>query len=124
MYREDSFHTLTLEGQAGLLILSMVLGGLLIWAARRTTRRRFLAIRLGGAVLVFWAFLWLSPQIYYLYYMILIDGLPLQNVIKSPPGVTEMASLLTFTDCATLSNRGKGVLGWAMMVCNFYRGRT
>ena len=71
MYQNDSFQTLTLTQQVGLLILSLVLLTCTLWITYRITKNRSLSIRLLVAVIIFWLFLWLSPQIYYAYYQIL-----------------------------------------------------
>lgn len=124
MYQEDSFLTLGSWGQVGLVLISLALGLLMLCGVRRVIRRQALVLRLCLALVAFWAFLWLSPQVYYFYYMVLIDGLPWQSVIKAPPGLTDMASLLTFTDEANLSNHSKGLLGWGMIALSFWRKKT
>ncbi len=116
MYEGDSFLTLSFLGQVGLVLLSVVLTVCVVMAVLRVGRGRTRAVRVWIAFMAFWAFLWLSPQIYYLYYITLFDGLPWQSVIKSPPSLTDMFKLLTFTDAPNLSNHGKGLLGWVMMV--------
>ena len=75
MYAEDSFHTLSLASQIGLVVLSLLLAGLLIFASWRLALRRRLAARIAFAVLLLFLFVWLSPQVYYLYYLALFDGL-------------------------------------------------
>lgn len=73
-------------------------------------------LRVCVAVALFWAFVWLSPQIYYTYYMFLFNDLPVQSVIKSPPGPERIAKLLTFTERQTLAAHTAGVMGWAMIL--------
>ena len=124
MYNEDSFFTLSIPGQIGLVVLSRGLMLLCLWLAHVLGRGRRRALRLWLAFIIFWAFLWLSPQAYYAYYMTLFDGLPLQNVIKSPPGLSTIVSLLTFTDAPNLSNHGKGVLGWVLLAVGAFGHRT
>ena len=76
MYAEDSFHTLSLLGQIGLVALSLFLACLLVLASWRLALRRRAAIRIALALCLLYLFVWLSPQVYYLYYLTLFDGLP------------------------------------------------
>ncbi|MEO1612232.1 MAG: hypothetical protein AAFU55_07745 [Pseudomonadota bacterium] len=68
-----------------------------------------------GALTLFWLFVWLSPQIYYLYYRFLIPDLPLQWVLKTPPDPLDIARLLIFQGRETLSDHGKALLGWGLV---------
>jgi hypothetical protein len=115
-YTEDSFHTLTGMEQLGLVGLTLVLSiGLLA-----------LGGRLRGVVwafILFWGFVWLSPQVYYLYYQVIFDGLPWQIVVKTPPGPGRILNLLTFQGAGTLSDHGKGVLGWGLIGMALWRRR-
>lgn len=124
MYEEDSFLTLGAGGRVGLLLLSLCLAALMLWLTYALGRGRHLALRLLIALALFWAFRWLSPQVYYLYYIAIFDGLPWQSVVKIPPRPSEVAALLTFTDEADLSNHGKGLLGWSMIAACFARRRV
>ncbi|SFJ78534.1 hypothetical protein [Jannaschia pohangensis] len=119
-YGEDSFFTLSGGGQLGLALLSLILWALavlLVWRLARGPIR--------GAVLalvVFVLFVWLSPQIYYAYYFLIFDDLPVQIVIKSPPGPGYLLRLLTFTQEASLSRHGQGLLGWSLLLVGVGRG--
>lgn len=107
-YGADSFLTLTMGERVGVAVVSLMIALVLLT----------LVWRWGGlvrAVGLFWAFVWFAPQIYYLYYIMIFDGLPWQIVVKSPPGPVDMIRLLTFSDRATLSHHGKGVLGWSLI---------
>ena len=118
MYAQDSFFTLSPAGQAGLAAVSLGLAGLAVWGAFVFARRQRWPLRLAVALIVFWNFLWLSPQIYYIYYWLIIEGLPLQWVLGAPPSPATILRLLTFGADATLSAHGQGVLGWALiLVC-------
>lgn len=114
-YAEDSFHTLSPGGQIGLVALSVILSlaclALLWWAGRRLSRVQ----RVLLAIVLFAGFVWLSPQVYYEYYRLIIDGLPAQNVIRQPPDAQSLLRLMTFRSAATLSDHGKAVLGWALI---------
>ncbi len=121
MYADDSLFTLGLVEAAGVLVVTalLVLGVLAL--ARRLCRGR-LGRRLLAAAGLFWVFLWLSPQVYYAYYQLIFEGLPVQIVIGWPPGAETVFRRLTFAGPATLSAHGQGVLGWAMVVVTV-RGR-
>ncbi|MEL7257221.1 MAG: hypothetical protein AAFN80_05170 [Pseudomonadota bacterium] len=115
MYTEDSFFTLGTGGQIGLALLSVCLFALclaLVFYLGRSWRR---LPRIGLAIALFWAFEWLSPQIYYQYYILVFDGLPWQIVIKSPPSPERIAKLLLFSHDPSLSAHGRGLLAWAMI---------
>ena len=75
-----------------------------------------LGLRMIAALSVFWVFLWLSPQIYYFYYQIILDDLPWQIVIGGPPNPTALIKLLLFSGPTTLADHAKGVLGWTLFI--------
>ncbi len=112
MYQQDSFFTLGNAGQAGLALLSLGLALLFIGAVLYLGRGFKRVARILFALLLFWAFCWLSPQIYYTYYMLIFDGLPLQIVIGTAPSPLETLRILFFLDSATLSAHGQAVMGW------------
>ncbi|MEP3279095.1 MAG: hypothetical protein ABJN26_24300 [Stappiaceae bacterium] len=116
MYSEDSFHTLSSGGQIGLLCLSLSLTILVLIAAWRLMRGRPLSVRIAIAIVLFLLFVWLSPQVYYTYYLIIFEGLPLQIVVRSPPGPWQLANLMFFQDGTNLSAHGKGLLGWLLLL--------
>ncbi len=68
------------------------------------------------ALVLFWLFVWLSPQIYYWYYLLIFDGLPVQSVIGTPPTPFDLIRLIGFSDRHDLSHHGQGVLGWALVL--------
>ena len=68
-------------------------------------------------------FVWLSPQVYYVYYLMIFDGLPWQIVVRTPPGPGALVRLLAFQDKASLSAHGQAALGWAMLAAALWRGR-
>ena len=121
MYAEDSFFTLSLAGRVGLVALSTGLAAALFALARLSFRlvdgvppvKRLLA-RFGISTGLFWAFVWLSPQVYYLYYQVIFDGLPWQIVIHNPPSLGTLIDLLAFIADKALSDHAKGVLGWCL----------
>ena len=74
---------------------------------------------------LFALFDWLSPQIYYAYYLAIIPGLPVQAVVAATPDPTAILKLLTFSGSHDLSAHGRGALGWAMLgAAVFSRDRT
>jgi hypothetical protein len=116
MYDGDSFFSLTIAARFGLVFLSMGLAALTAAAFIKITCRMFWPLRLLLAPAFLWVFIWLSPQVFYLYYMTLFDDLVLQNVLQLPPGPLQIMHLLSFTSKATLSQHAAGLLGWGVIV--------
>jgi len=116
MYQDDSFFTLGLLEAAGVLVVSALLALGLLVVARRMYRGGRPGRRLLWAAALFWVFLWLSPQVYYVYYQLIFHGLPVQIVIGWPPGAETVLRRLVFAGPATLAAHGQGVLGWALVV--------
>lgn len=120
MYEGDSFYTLSAIGQVGLVLLSATLTAILLWFVVMVRWLR-LPLRLGLAALLFFGFVWLSPQVYYTYYMALFEGLPWQVVIKDKPSAQALWKLLTFQGKATLSAHSQGVVGWVLIAIAVFR---
>ncbi|MGB3407605.1 MAG: hypothetical protein WBA67_08925 [Jannaschia sp.] len=114
-YGNDSLFTLSAGQIAGVLAISLGLSLPMLGLLRRV-RFRGPAVRIGVAALLFAGFVWLSPQVYYLFYWATFEGLPLQIVVKAPPSPRHLARLLTFTDETSLSRHGQGVLGWSLFL--------
>lgn len=117
MYEGDSFFTLSVWGQVGLTVLSLVLAAVMIVGVLWGVRGRPRVIGIPAALVAFWLFVWLSPQVYYQYYRLIFDGLPAQWVVWPPRWPAEAFDLLLFQGPANLSAHGQGVLGWAMIAC-------
>ena len=115
MYGSDTFFHLTQSGQIGLAILSGLLGIATLWLFNKTSSRFSVLVKVLLAVVFLWGFTWLSPQVYYVYYWMIFDALPFQNVIQHPPSLAEISELATFTDNSNLSNHSKGILFWLMI---------
>ncbi|MEO0829303.1 MAG: hypothetical protein AAFY03_02465 [Pseudomonadota bacterium] len=115
-YDGDTFFHLSIGGRWGLAALSLALSGLVFFCMYRLSRAWPRVWRIAAACVVFYAFVWLSPQVYYSYYRLIIDGLPAQVVVNAPPSPLETARLLAFSAAPTLSDHGKGALGWAMLL--------
>lgn len=115
MYAGDSFFTLSAAGQTGLALLSATLALLALWICWRVSHRRPVPVRLVLAALVFAGFVWLTPQIYYAYYLSLFEDLHFQLVIGWPPSPVELLSTLFFQERFNLSYHARGLLGWALL---------
>ena len=122
MYEGDSFFTLTLAGQVGLLLLSTLLMVLSIWLVWRLGKNRSLPTCIVLAAVVYFAFIWLAPQIYYTYYLFLFDSLPIQIVVQSPPGIKDLFDLMFFRENQNLSFHAQGALGWLLLGVGLVRG--
>jgi len=116
MYAGDSFFSLPAAGQGALVVLSASLALAAVLCALALFRLwKSPGPRLAAALVVFWLFVWLTPQIYYLFYQIIFDGLPYQIVIGGPPGPGGLINLLLFQGPATLAAHAMGVLGWTLV---------
>jgi hypothetical protein len=113
MYNQDSFFTLSTWGQTGLLALSLMMFAVLIWGMSRICAAWY--IKLGIAILGFYFFAWLSPQVYYTYYLVLFEELPNQWVISAPPSINDIVHLVTFSGPQNLSAHSQAVLAWGMI---------
>ncbi|MEM1161662.1 MAG: hypothetical protein AAGJ28_12065 [Pseudomonadota bacterium] len=83
-------------------------------------------VRLSGALILFWVFVWASPQIYYQYYILIIPDLPWQWVIWPPASPLDAFELLLFQGPQNLSAHSQGLLGWSLLgaqVMLFFRSR-
>ena len=105
-----------------MISVSAILTCLTIYAAhrahlalrsRRGWQRLFLHLAVAGAT--FFVFIWLSPQIYYLFYMACLPDLPAQIVVGRPPSATELAQLLWIDLTADLPPIAQGLLGWILL---------
>lgn len=123
MYEEDSFFTLSGPEQVGLAFLSTVLALLTLFLIWKLARGHRWWVRLLMGVLVFFLFVWLSPQVYYSYYLMIIDTLPVQIVIQPPPDPLYLGRLLLFIDRANLSHHSQGLLGWAIIAVALFLPR-
>lgn len=116
MYRQDSFFDLSHWGQVGLATLSLSLFVLMVLLARLLLRRYPIWARFFGALVMFWVFVWFSPQIYYMYYRLVIPDLPLQWVIWPSRDPLRPLKMLFFAYQHNLSAHGQGLLGWATIL--------
>lgn len=116
MYQEDSFFSLSSLGQIGLGFVSVALSLAVLAIAWRLMRGRRIIMRLGIATIIFFLFVWLSPQVFYTYYIFIFNEVSWQNVIKRPPTPFSLAQYISFQGRATLSAHSKGILFWALIV--------
>lgn len=119
MYENDSFLTLSVAERIGLVCVTLLLSAALIWLFWVAIKRVNIWIRPLLALVFLYVFIWLSPQIYYLYYLVIFDFLDLKNVIHPPFNPLTLFNLLTFTESGKLADHGKGVLGWILIVLSF-----
>lgn len=124
MSRDDTFFQLSTAGQIGTAAISAVLAALMLWLCWRIVRKQRLALRLILALGLIVLFEWLSPQIYYLWYMAVFDGLPLNWVAGYWPHPVSAAKVLTLQAGDSLSAHSRALLGWAMIgIALFVRGQ-
>ena len=119
MYSQDSFFDLSFWERVGLVGISAMLATLTLLAAWVILRNRAPWLRILGALTLLWLFVWVSPQIYYTYYRMIIPDLPLQWVIWPPPGPGEALRMLIFSGPQNLSAHSQAVLGWALIALPF-----
>lgn len=120
MYENDSFLTLSIAERIGLVCVTLVLSAFLIWLFWLTIKRLNIWLRPLLALVFLYVFIWLSPQIYYLYYLVIFDFLEFKNVIHPPFNPLTLLNLLTFTESGRLADHGKGVLGWILIILSFF----
>ena len=127
MFESDSYFVLPLWAAAGLAIVSAVFAFLTLYSANHVHRRCpkwstgiAIALHSALALLVFWLFIWLSPQGYYAYYIAIIESLIWHNVIDWPPAPSDLILLVTFTGARTLAEISQGILAWLLIVQAFY----
>ena len=116
MYDNDSFYTLTAIQQVGLGTISLLLFSIVVYFCYKAINQKPLAIRIAIAGIIFYLFVWLSPQIYYTYYLMIFDGLPLQIVIKTMPTPQTLFRVLTFQENTSLSDHSKAIMGWILII--------
>ena len=119
MYSQDSFFDLSFWERVGLVGISTGLFLLTLFLVSRLLRRRPVWLRVVGALVLFWVFVWVSPQIYYTYYRMIIPDLPVQWVIWPPPRPGDALAMLFFQGPQNLSAHSQGLLGWSLIAAGF-----
>lgn len=123
MCREDSFFALTMGHQVGLAVLSLTLAIGLLWCCWQIGRRSRWLTRALISLGAFVVFSWVSPQVYYTYYLMIFDDLPVEWVITWPPDMAKTVAEFTFTGRSSLAAHGRGVLGWLCVLIPLAFGR-
>ncbi len=121
MYLQDSFFDLSPWGRVGLLCISTCLFFLTFFATRHLLKNRPFWLCILGSLVIFVLFVCLSPQVYYMYYRILIDSLPLQWVIRPMEAPFAALKYITFQGPQNLSAHSQGLLGWLLLAAPFFR---
>ena len=121
MYHGDTFFHLSIPGQIGLALLSGFLALVTLWCFIKISSRFGALVKVLPAFVLLWLFTWLSPQVYYTYYWLTFEALPLQNVIQYPPGIGTLIKLITFSGDGTLSAHSKGLLFWLMVSAGLWQ---
>lgn len=121
MYQNDSFFDLTPWGQAGLACISLTLFVFMMFISHRMLFKTPIVMRIFGAIVVFYVFVWASPQVYYMYYRMVIPDLPLQWVIWKLPDFGKPLKMLFFVWRDNLSAHGQGLLGWGILAAPWFK---
>ena len=124
MYETDSFFTLGILAQIGLLAVSAAFTIGMACGVRRLSRGRSVVVRIEIWAVLFYLFVWMSPQGYYAYYRLIFDGLPMQWVAGWPASLVETVKLLTFTGPSTISAHSLGAFGWALLILALWPQRS
>ena len=129
-YAGDSFFTLSPAAGVGLALLSLALIVLLFAISRAKSRwlaglpgpagagPGLWALDLAATLALAYLALWLVPQVYYLYYLTVFDGLPWQSVIKPPPAAGAFFHPLLLSEPASLSTHLQGVTARALLLAS------
>ena len=115
MYANDSIHTLTITQQIGLGFISLALLSMMIFLSLKLFRNKPMIVRIMVAIGLFYLFVWLSPQLYYAYYILIFEDLPIQLVIKAPPSIGPLVKILTLQNNIRLSDHSLAFLGWVLI---------
>ena len=116
LYSGDTFFHLSPAGQYGLAAIALLLAGLSVAVMLWISKRLSLWGKLVTAIAVFWWFEWLSPQVFYVYYWMIMDGLPMQLVVNLPPSPQKLLAIMSFTGPATISAHSRGILFLVMLL--------
>jgi hypothetical protein len=115
MYVNDSIHTLTTTQQIGLGFISLALLCMMVFVSLKLFTNKPFIVRFIIAIGLFYLFIWLSPQLYYAYYLLIFTDLPIQLVIKAPSSIGQLIKIFTLQSSATLSNHSLAFLGWVLI---------
>ena len=128
-YAGDSFFTLTPWPRVGLVVLSAALILALFWlsAAKSAALYRagaklrvpslvVLATDLVASAALMAGAVWLSPQIYYTYYRLLLPDLPSQWVLSGWVAVETLGWQVRLSPDASLADHLVGLTFWSLLV--------
>ena len=115
MCANDSIHTITVIQQIGLGFISLTLLSMMIFLSLKLFRNKPMIVRIMVAIGLFYLFVWLSPQLYYAYYILIFEDLPIQLVIKAPPGIWPLVKILTLQNNTRLSDHSLAFLDWVLI---------
>jgi hypothetical protein len=73
MYANDSIHTLTVIQQIGLGFISLTLRSMMIFLSLKLFKNKSMIVRIMVAISLLYLFVWLSPQLYYAYYILIFE---------------------------------------------------
>lgn len=119
MYLQDSFFDLSQLGRVGLLCISTVLFLSVLILTTKFLATKSTLLKVLGALFIFWLFVWVSPQIYYMYYRTIFEDLPLQWVIWPVESPKVALEYLTFQGPQNLSAHSQGLMGWVLIAAPF-----
>ena len=111
-YPGDSFHTLGMPQAVGLVVLSAAMVAVVLLVAKSAAESFQFYLREPVASLVLLPFvlllflIWdfLAPQIYYGYYLVIFDGLPLQWVLHPDKILERLIAFLTPGPAVSVAN--------------------
>jgi hypothetical protein len=73
MYANGSIHTLTVIQQIGLSFISLTLLSMMIFLSLKLFKNKSMIVRIMVAISLLYLFVWLSPQLYYAYYILIFE---------------------------------------------------
>jgi len=126
-YRGDSLYDLGLVGSAGLMLLSAGMVLVLFWLAAVKTRwleARSPWLLLADpplAILLFMVSFMITPQLYYIYYVIMIPNLPIQWVATRWIGPLDLLSLARLPAAGSASDHLSGLALRALVLAALWR---
>ena len=119
MYLQDSFFDLSQWGRIGLVCISTFLFLSVFVITAKLLAKKPVWFKISGALFIFWLFVWVSPQIYYMYYRTIFEDLPLQWVIWPVESPKVALEYLTFQGPQNLSAHSQGLMGWVLIATPF-----
>lgn len=119
MYLQDSFFDLSQWGRIGLVCISTFLFLSVFVITAKLLAKKPVWVKISGSLFIFWLFVWVSPQIYYMYYRTIFEDLPLQWVIWPIERSKVALEYLIFQGPQNLSAHSQALMGWALIAAPF-----